>query len=78
MTALAVRPAALEEGATPFPSMPVSAQQILSVEFSSPDGSTWSAVGGGPTLAAAVDFARACCPPGTTWQPVRWSELYGD
>jgi len=53
-------------------------QQILSVEFSSPDGRTWSAVGGGPTLAAAIAFARDSCPPDTTWQAVRWNDLYGD
>ncbi len=53
-------------------------QTILSVEFSSADGRTWRAIGGGDTLAAAIDLARDSCPTDTTWQPVRWNDLYGD
>jgi hypothetical protein len=55
-----------------------AAQLVLTVEFASPDGRTWQAIGGGDTVEAAVDFARDSCPGGTAWQPVRWSDLYGD
>ena len=54
------------------------AQQILAVEFSSPDGRPWKAIGGGDTLAAAIDWARESCPHGATWEPVGWDDLYGD
>jgi xanthine/CO dehydrogenase XdhC/CoxF family maturation factor len=53
-------------------------QRILSVEFRSPDGRSWNAIGGGDTLTAAIDWARECCPQGTTWEPVAWNDLYGD
>jgi hypothetical protein len=53
-------------------------QHILSVEFSSPDGRTWQAIGGGDTLATAIAFAGDSSPTDTTWQPVRWNDLYGD
>jgi hypothetical protein len=59
--------------------MPLATTQIvLSVEFASRDERTWQAVGGGDTLVSAIAFARASCPTDTTWQPVRWSDLYGD
>jgi hypothetical protein len=56
----------------------VEAQRILSVEFRAPDGHSWQAIGGGETLAAAIDSARESCPDGTNWEPVDWSDLYGD
>jgi hypothetical protein len=56
----------------------VPTQTILSVEFSSPDGRTWQAIGGGDTLTAAIAFAHDSCPTDTTWQPVGWNDLYGD
>jgi hypothetical protein len=56
----------------------VPRQTIVSVEFSSPDGRTLQAIGGGDTLAAAIAFARDSCPADANWQPVRWSDLYGD
>jgi hypothetical protein len=62
----------------PHSKPPAPAEQILSVEFSSPEGRPWKAVGGGETLAAAIAFARDSCPTDTTWQPVRWNDLYGD
>ncbi len=43
---------------------------ILAVEFSSPDGRSWQAIGGGSTLAAAIAFARDSCPGDTSWQAV--------
>lgn len=52
-------------------------QHILRVEFTSPDGRTWPAIGGGDTLADALAFAQDSCPTGATWQPVSWSDLYG-
>ena len=54
------------------------AQQVLMVEFTSSDGRTWQAIGGGDTLADAVAFARDSCPADGCWQPIRWNGLYGD
>jgi hypothetical protein len=54
------------------------AQRILAVEFRSPDGRSWDAIGGGATVAAAIDWARECCPDDTTWELVGWEDLYGD
>ena len=56
----------------------VPAQRILSVEFRSSDGRAWKAIGGGDTLAAAIEWARESCPHGTTWEPVGWEDLYGE
>jgi len=56
----------------------VQAQRVLSVEFRSPGGRSWTAIGGGDTLAAAIEWARESCPDGTTWEPVGWEDLYGD
>ena len=53
-------------------------QRILVVEFRSPNGRAWTAVGGGPTDAAAIDFARESCPAGTTWGVTAWNDLYGE
>ena len=54
------------------------AQVVLMVDFTSPEGRTWWAVGVGDTLAAAIDFAHDSCPSDTNWQSVRWNDLYGD
>ena len=63
----------------PFPSpQPTPTRHILSVDFVSPDGSSWQAVGGGNTVAEAVAFARDSCPGDTAWQPAGWADLYGD
>ncbi len=51
--------------------------QVLNVEFRSAEGRSWTAIGGGATVAAAIAWARECCPDGTTWWPVGWSDLYG-
>jgi hypothetical protein len=63
----------------PFPSTQAAhAQHILTVGFTSPDGRTWHAIGGADTVAAAIAFAQESCPTDATWQPIRWTHLYGD
>jgi hypothetical protein len=57
---------------------PVEAQRILNVEFRAPDGRSWKAIGGGETLAAAIEWARGSCPDGTNWEPVGWNDVYGE
>ena len=54
------------------------AQSILAVEFRSPDGRAWTAMGGGDTPEDAIEWARESCPHDTTWEPVGWEDLYGD
>jgi len=54
------------------------AQRILEVEFVAADGRTWTAIGGGETVGAAIAFARESCPEDVTWQPRTWNDLYGD
>jgi hypothetical protein len=53
-------------------------QVVLMVDFSSPEGGSWWAVGVGDTLAEALAFAQDSCPTDTTWRPTRWNDLYGD
>jgi hypothetical protein len=53
-------------------------QFILAVEFRSGDGRLWHAVGGGPTVAAALRFAQSSCPENATWDAVCWADLYGE
>jgi hypothetical protein len=48
------------------------------VDFASPDGRRWWAVGVGDTLAEALAFAQDSCPADATWQPTNWNDLYGD
>jgi hypothetical protein len=36
------------------------------------------AIGGDDTLAAAIAFAHDSCPTDATWQPISWTDLYGD
>ena len=62
----------------PSTSRPPHAQHILMVEFGSPDGRSWQAIGGGDTLADAIAFAQDSCPTDATWQPISWNDLYGD
>jgi hypothetical protein len=69
-------PAPLEEAVSAPPAAP--SQVVLMVDFSSPEGRTWWAVGLGETLAEAIAFAQDSCPSDTTWQPTRWNDLYGD
>jgi hypothetical protein len=53
-------------------------QRILTVEFRSPEGRHWHAIGGGATVAAAITSARESCPDDATWDIVGWEDLYGD
>jgi hypothetical protein len=53
-------------------------QRILAVEFVSLDGRTWTAIGGGATVADAIAYARESCPDDTSWHPRNWNNLYGD
>lgn len=63
----------------PFPPTEAAhAQHILTVEFTSPNGCTWQAIGGGDTLADAIAFAQDNCPTDASWQPISWTDLYGD
>jgi hypothetical protein len=55
-----------------------AAQAVLMVDLASPEGRTWWAVGVGETVPEALAFARDSCPIDTTWEPIRWSDLYGD
>ena len=59
-------------------SAPAAGQHVLRVDFCSPGGRRWSAIGGGPTVAAAIAFARESCPEGSAWSLDSWSPLYGD
>ena len=73
------RPTVPEGKVIPFPSTEAArTQHILMVEFASPDGRSWQAVGGGDTLPAAIVFAQDSCPTDTTWQPIGWNDLYAD
>ena len=63
----------------PFPSTAAAhAQLIVVVEFTSLDGRTLQAIGGGDTLADAIAFAQDSCPTDAIWQPIGWNDLYGD
>jgi len=53
-------------------------ERLLTVEFVSLDERTWTAIGGGETVAAAIASARESCPDDTSWHPVDWNDLYGD
>jgi hypothetical protein len=57
---------------------PAPSHVVLMVDFTSPEGRTWWAVGLGDSLAEAIAFAQDSCPTDTTWQPTRWNDLYGD
>lgn len=53
-------------------------QVVLMVDFTSPEGRDWWAVGIGDNLAGAIAFAQDSCPTDTTWRPLDWNDLYGD
>ena len=55
-----------------------SSQVVLMVDFTSPEGRTWQAVGVGDNLADAIAFAQDSCPTDTTWRRLDWNDLYGD
>jgi hypothetical protein len=52
-------------------------QQVLLVKFKSVAGLRWAAVGGGATVAEAIESAREGLPGGT-WIAVSWDDLYGE
>jgi hypothetical protein len=60
------------------PGLPPPESRILTVEFRSPEGLDWKAIGGGATVAEAISFARESCPGDTTWNAVSLNDLYGD
>lgn len=74
----------IERAGSPAPEGTLSAapagsgQVVLMVDFTSPEGRDWWAVGVGDNLADAIAFARDSCPTDTTWRPVDWNDLYGD
>lgn len=49
---------------------------LLNVDFESPDGGEWSAIGGGESVAEAIAAARGSLPAGR-WAAARWNHLYG-
>ena len=68
-----------KERSSRFPRQQVApAQSVVMVDFASPDGRSWWAVGVGDTLADALAFAQDSCPADATWQPTNWNDLYGD
>jgi hypothetical protein len=50
---------------------------LLVVDFRDPYGHEWSAVGGGESVAEAVEIARSSLPAGHDWKLHGWNELYG-
>jgi hypothetical protein len=57
---------------------PTPRQRVLAVEFRSLDGRRCNAVGGGPTDADAIEYARESCPADAEWRAVAWNDLYGE
>jgi hypothetical protein len=53
-------------------------QLIVAVTFRADDGRRWHAVGGGATIAAAIEWARESCPDDAVWEAETWDDLYGD
>jgi hypothetical protein len=61
-------PAAAPVDAEPFD------RYLVTVDFESPDGRSWSNLGGGRTIAEALASARADLSP--DWEVVRWNPAY--
>ena len=62
-----------------LPASPAAPEQrVLAIEFRSPDGRCWNAIGGGATVAAAIVYARESCSDDTLWDDVSWNDLYGE
>ena len=51
---------------------------VLDVTFASDEGTRHHAIGGGPTFADAIEFARASLPGDRVWRLLGWADLYGD
>jgi hypothetical protein len=51
---------------------------VLDVTFASDGGTRHRAIGGGPTFADAIEFARASLPGEHGWRLVDWADVYGD
>jgi hypothetical protein len=51
---------------------------VLDVTFSSGAGMSHRAIGGGPTFADAIEFARSSLPGEHAWRLVDWADVYGD
>jgi hypothetical protein len=51
---------------------------VLDVTFASGAGTRHRAIGGGPTFADAIEFARASLPGDHDWRLVDWADVYGD
>jgi hypothetical protein len=62
---------------TPFPAAGALAGTVFRVDFESPRGRRWSAIGGGPGVGDAIASAREALPDGA-WRVVRIRPLYGD
>jgi hypothetical protein len=74
--------AAIRKAAPPLhlvpPQTAAEEQHILAVTFRSAAGRRWRAIGGGQTIAAAIEWARESCPDGVPWRAESWTALYGD
>ena len=53
-------------------------RHVFEVTLLDAGGAEWHAIGGGATVNEALAFAVASAPPGRSWRPVHWLELYGD
>jgi len=53
-------------------------QRVLRIDFESPSGRRWSAIGGGASIEEAIAFAREAAPTGHYWRVIRISDVYGD
>ncbi len=51
---------------------------VLDVTFASDSGTRCRAIGGGPTFADAIEFARGSLPGDQSWRLVDWADVYGD
>ena len=57
---------------------PAGSPIVLDVTFASDEGTRHHAIGGGPTFADAIEFARGSLPGDRAWRLVDWADVYGD
>lgn len=50
-------------------------RHLVTADFERADGRAWSSLGGGETIAEALEAARADLGP--DWEVVRWQHAYG-